>query len=891
MTHKRFVKVLVTVLMVLSVGHASLGVGTVYASPLAPTTDAAPAFSAAQPSLEMIDTSSLDYLLTRAGEMDNLLVLAELALPMPFTAEATTNPRAVEQQRAAIAAAAEGVLAALEGTSAEVAATFTTIPYVAVRVDAKALLTLASLPQVISIQEDVPAAPTLASSAQLIGLPAVWANGVDGSGQTVVVLDTGIDTDHPFFASRLVDGACFSNANGAGGQTPLCANGTATQYGVAAAEADTSNAVCWNGTTGLCTHGTHVAGIAAGSDNSTLHGVARGANIIAIQVFTRFNSTLYCGASGACVLSYTTDQLRALEYVNTTLRPAHSVASVNMSLGGGQYTTACDTDTRKPAIDNLRNAGIATVIAAGNDNYRNAIAAPACISSAISVGAVTDTDNPPANSVLYNIHSLVDVLAPGRTIRSSLVGGGYGNMSGTSMAAPHTAGAFALCKSVNPALSVGQIEAILEQTGLAVKDNRTNGVHTKPRLQLDAAVAACQQLAVWTGAASSDWNNPANWNGGVLPAAGAFVNVPTTPAGGRFPMINGVAEMRSLTLDNGAQLNVAGATLTVHGGVELAAGAQIDATGSTITLTGNQLAAIVLPPGQKLNNLVIGNGSDTFRAELGSNLALDGGLLTQSGAILDLGPYNMTAEGVVTNRGTLRQSKNTTSGVVEFLRIKNASGANTLYAGVDIAPSGSMGNTAVSVKGEQDCDPGAAGVQRCYDITPTAALASDITFYYNANEANGVNTPAPYHWNGTLWESLLSGQCGACGTTFFVTALGVSAYSPFMVRDNTPPLAVTLADFTGQMLSDHALLTWETTHELNNQGFIVLRSADPEGQPEPLTFVPSQGPGSAQGFSYTWQDYKIEPNTTYWYWLEDVDLAGVVTRHGPIVVQPTHTDR
>ena len=64
----------------------------------------------------------------------------------------------------------------------------------------------------------------------------------------------------------------------------------------------------------------------------------------------------------------------------------------------------------------------------------------------------------------------------------------------------------------------------------------------------------------------------------------------------------------------------------------------------------------------------------------------------------------------------------------------------------------------------------------------------------------------------------------------------------------------------------------------------MLRSAQPEAEPEPLTIVPSPGPGSSQGFSYTWQDYKVETGVTYRYWLEDVDIAGVVTRHGPVVV-------
>ena len=51
------------------------------------------------------------------------------------------------------------------------------------------------------------------------------------------------------------------------------------------------------------------------------------------------------------------------------------------------------------------------------------------------------------------------------------------------------------------------------------------------------------------------------------------------------------------------------------------------------------------------------------------------------------------------------------------------------------------------------------------------------------------------------------------------------------------------------------------------------------------SLIPSQAPGSSQGFSYEWLDSaNLVNNTTYYYWLEDVDIAGVVTRHGPVSV-------
>ena len=432
-------------------------------------------------------------LLATVHEQGYALILVELALSTGYQPEGELDDARAESERLTIAAAADALLADLAGSTAQVTARYQTIPYVALRVDAAALGKLSFSPWVVSLWEDRLDFPSLASSTAHIGLPAVWASGVSGAGQTIVMLDTGIDTDHPFIAGRLADGACFSNANGAGGGASFCPNGLGTQVGVTAAEADTSNPACWNGTSSLCGHGTLTAGTAAGSD-ANLRGAAPGANLIAIQVFTRFNGGSMCGGPAVCVATYLSDQLSALEYVYTTLRQTHAIAAVNMSLGGGNYPNACDGDLRKALIDNLRSAGIATVASAGNGNMTDSIVGPACVSSAVAAGGITDTDNPPANSVLYSMGQMVDLLAPARSITTSGVGGGFGTASGTSFAAPLVSGAFALCKSVNPSLSVDQVELILEQTGVPVADQRSGGMYTKPRLQMDAAIAACQQV-------------------------------------------------------------------------------------------------------------------------------------------------------------------------------------------------------------------------------------------------------------------------------------------------------------------------------------------------------------------------------------------------------------
>jgi subtilisin family serine protease len=145
------------------------------------------------------------------------------------------------------------------------------------------------------------------------------------------------------------------------------------------------------------------------------------------------------------------------------------VASANMSLGGGRSAGACDADVTKPAIDQLRAVGVATAIAAGNDGFADAVSFPGCISSAVTVGSTTKAD---AISSFSNRGPQIDVFAPGSQISSSVPGGTFSTFSGTSMAAPHVAGAFAALRSARPTASLADLERALVSTGVAVEGRR-----------------------------------------------------------------------------------------------------------------------------------------------------------------------------------------------------------------------------------------------------------------------------------------------------------------------------------------------------------------------------------------------------------------------------------
>ena len=77
-------------------------------------------------------------------------------------------------------------------------------------------------------------------------------------------------------------------------------------------------------------------------------------------------------------------------------------------------------------------------------------------------------------------------------------------------------------------------------------------------------------------------------------------------------------------------------------------------------------------------------------------------------------------------------------------------------------------------------------------------------------------------------------------------------------------------------------VSWETLSEVDNAGFNVYRADDAAGPQTLLAYVPSQGPGSPQGFAYTYDDLAVQSGHTYWYWLEAVSFGGTTTLHGPV---------
>lgn len=367
------------------------------------------------------------------------------------------------------------ILYKLNSTDYRIVRRFSTLPFLALSASPEALLELNRMPEVVSINEDKliplpktevskqgnnnPDKPELDDSTSIVGADLAWSMGITGKGWYVAILDTGIRKSHEMFTGKNIVEACYSaESDCPNGSTQMIGDGAAAHYDQ---HSDVSG----------YDHGSHVSGIAAGNNKRDLYGVSKDSNIIAIQVFSYFPSE-------NAVLSWSSDQIKGLEFVYQQ-RNNYNIAAANLSLGGGSYSSFCDGSSTqyKRAIDNLINVGIATAIATGNDYYCSSISHPACISSAIAVGATAKND---AEANFSNWKKgMVDIFAPGVSIRSSTGGSdtSYGSWQGTSMATPHVTGAWGLLKQLDKNMSVAKALKLLQDKGKSVTTNCSSGGH------------------------------------------------------------------------------------------------------------------------------------------------------------------------------------------------------------------------------------------------------------------------------------------------------------------------------------------------------------------------------------------------------------------------------
>ena len=281
----------------------------------------------------------------------------------------------------------------------------------------------------------------------------------------------------------------------------------------------------------------------------------------------------------------------------------------------------------------------------------------------------------------------------------------------------------------------------------------------------------------------------------------------------------------------------------------------------------------------------------------GRSLAV-AGYYNQDGGTVIVNPAHVFTVGGAFNHtgGTLQETRPVVNATVSFLEIRNSASTVVKYRGVRLVTTNNLGNTLVAIKAvdmaASEYCPNTAGnapayAERCFTITPTTNGAAQVRLWALTSELNGIaqgNLSVFRNIGGSSWvEQVTNRATGNDGGSFSYAEGDTPGFSNFLLGDQTFPLAVTLASFVTEPRDGQVLVAWETVSELDHVGFNLYRGLQADGSDRTLlTYVVSQAPGSTQGASYSYEDAAVEAGQTYWYWLEDIDLNGATTLHGPV---------
>ncbi len=331
-----------------------------------------------------------------------------------------------------------------------------------------ALSRLTRNPAVRSVYRDSTLHVASVSDLPFISQPQTAAEGAQGAGTTIAVIDGGLGTNYLNFPD-------FGTCTGVGTPASTC-RVVVNQDFYPGASAETQ-------------HGTNVSAIALG--------VAPAAKLAMFDVFNGVDATV-------------SDINTALESI-LTMQSTYNIVAVNLSLGdGSSHATQCPDDGTIAMVTTLKGmaaAGVLPVVAAGNNNSKTGLASPACVQNVVSVGAVydasygslppwqtgcTDTITAPDRVTCFSQSaSYLTLLAPGTFVRAP---DGSNIESGTSQATPHVSGAVAVLRAQYPAESVSETVQRMQLTGVMDTDPANSRV--TPRLNLLAATNAGSAMSL-----------------------------------------------------------------------------------------------------------------------------------------------------------------------------------------------------------------------------------------------------------------------------------------------------------------------------------------------------------------------------------------------------------
>jgi len=402
----------------------------------------------------------------------------------------------------------------------------------------------------------------LVEASSLINAPqARLAFGVDGSGFTAAVLDTGVRATHQDFSGRVVAEVNYTSDNGG----------------------DSSDATDGDG------HGTNVSGIVVANGIHT--GIAPGADLAAIKVLENDGTGTF------------EDVTSGLDWVIAN-RTTYNITVVNLSLGDGGNYTSMSSDSFKTKLQTLRSAGVAVCAAAGNDYYgwdsEQGMGYPAIFPETVSVGAVYDANIGGVSygdgSIAYStaadricpfsqrLHSSVssanrtDIFAPGAAITSSGITSDTSSSTdhGTSQATPMAAGVILLLqqayqRTTGALPTVDQLEKWLRAGAVSINDgddeddNVSNTGLSFQRVDALAALEAAQQEETTSYSISGS----------------------VTESGNGVPGVTVTAGNSSATTQNDGTYSITGLTTGVYTVTPSKSGYSFSPVSRTVSVTGN----------------------------------------------------------------------------------------------------------------------------------------------------------------------------------------------------------------------------------------------------------------------------------------------------------------
>lgn len=332
-----------------------------------------------------------------------------------------------------------------------------------------------------------------------VGAPAAWSRGYTGEGSVIAIFDTGIDTDHSEFTDSIIDMQCFTN---------VCERGLGTvedgnKYG----------------------HGTHVAGIAAANlDGVGTTGVAPDADLLIGKLaydsgFFQFNkipdAMEWAVNNGADVVNISAGTRPSGSYKNSLTEISEGVYYSNMTFGDYNtlgYNQIFSTNGHGTAmIESMKGHETVMVLASGNDRLKvssqeSHIALDSEIGDRVLVVGMYDERRKGlskwSNAAGTICRELDDdgtcksdalisdryIIAPGVYIAAPTNNGEYTTMTGTSMAAPHVAGAVAIVHQMWPHMTGANVSQLLLNTASTDEINNYDpNVHGQGMLDLDEA--------------------------------------------------------------------------------------------------------------------------------------------------------------------------------------------------------------------------------------------------------------------------------------------------------------------------------------------------------------------------------------------------------------------